>query len=278
MSTMKPVPPSDADQDAGGDEGGRGGVQSVEIGLALFKHLVQAGKPMALSDLARAAGMHRAKAHRYLASLMQAGFVKQDGNGQYDLGPYALDLSIVCMARQSPIQLASPAATRLAHACNETCFIAVWGSSGATVIRLYKSQRPIGISIAEGTVFNLTMSATGRVFAACLPPGETAALIERELEQHRSARHANAPQTRKELDKVLDEIRKEGLSRVRGLNAPGIDALAAPVFDAHGRIVLALTIVGPELSFDVSYEGEPAQLLRAAAREISAQLGYFPGK
>jgi DNA-binding IclR family transcriptional regulator len=274
MSTMKPGSLSDADQ----EESSRGGVQSVEIGLALFKHLVGAGKPIALSDLARAAGMHRAKAHRYLASLMQAGFVKQDESGQYDLGPYALDLSIACLARQSPIQLAAPAATRLALACNETCFVAVWGSSGATVIRLYKSQRPVGISIAEGTVFNLTMSATGRVFAACLPHDETAALIERELEQHRSARHANAPRTRKELDKVLDEIRKKGLSRVRGLNAPGIDALAAPVFDAHGRIVLALTIVGPELTFDVSYEGEPAQLLRTAAEDISARLGYLPVK
>ncbi|HYD80830.1 MAG TPA: IclR family transcriptional regulator [Paucimonas sp.] len=271
MSTMKPVSPGDADQ----EESSRGGVQSVEIGLDLFKHLVRAGKPIALSDLARAAGMHRAKAHRYLASLMQAGFVRQDESGQYDVGSYVLDLSIAYLARQSPIQLAAAAAARLAIDCNETCFVAVWGGGGATVIRLYKSQRPVAISIAEGTVFNLTMSATGRVFAAYLPSDETAAMIERELAHHRAAHAEQAPRTRQEFDKVLDEIRREGVSRVRGLNAPGIDALAAPVFDAHGRIVLALTIVGPEMSFDVSYEGEPARLLCAAARGISAQLGFM---
>lgn len=267
MSTINSAPLGDADKE-------RGGVQSVEIGLDLFKHLARAGQPMALSDLARAAGMHRSKAHRYLASLIQAGFVKQDEAGQYDLGPFVLDLSIACFARLSPVQLATPAATRLALECNETCLIAVWGSSGATVIRLFKPQRAVAVSIAEGTVFNLTMSATGRIFAAYLPRHETAALVERELAQHRAARNGKAPQTPQEMEEVLEEVRRHGLSRVRGHNAPGIDALAAPVFDAHGRIVLGLTVVGPELSFDVSYDGGPARQLRAAAREISAQLGF----
>ncbi len=252
----------------------RNGVQSVEIGLALFKHLAQAGKPMALSDLARAAGMHRSKAHRYLASLMQAGFVKQDDAGQYDVGPFVMDLSIAYFARQNPIQLVSLSATRLAVECNETCLIAVWGSSGATVIRLFKPQRAVAVSIAEGTVFNLTMSATGRVFAAYLPRRDTSVLIGRELAQHRTAGNSKAPQTMRELDDVLDEVRVHGLSRVRGHNAPGIDALATPVFDGHGNIVLALTVVGPELSFDVSYDGLPAQLLKSAARDISVQLGH----
>lgn len=257
------------------EEKERNGVQSVEIGLALFKHLVQAGKPLPLSDLSRQAHMHRAKAHRYLASLIQAGFVRQDdGTGHYDIGPFVQDLSIAYMSRQNPIRLASPAATRLAEECNETCLIAVWGSSGATAIRLYKPPREVAISIAEGTVFNLTMSATGRIFAAYLPRPETAAMVARELAQHRAARNSKAPQTPQELDEVLEEIRLQGLSRVRGHNAPGIDALAAPVFDAYGRIVLGLTLVGPELSLDVSYSGKPAQMLRSAAQEISAQLGY----
>jgi DNA-binding IclR family transcriptional regulator len=271
MSTINPLASSDAEKE-------RGGVQSVEIGLDLFKHLTREGKPMALSDLARAAGMHRSKAHRYLASLIQSGFVRQDEEGRYDIGPFVLDLAIAYFARQSPVQLATAAATRLAHDCNETCLVAVWGSSGATVIRLFKPQRTVAVSIAEGTVFNLTMSATGRIFAAYLPPNETAAMIGRELAQHRATRNGKAPQTPQDMEEVLDEVRKQGLSRVRGHNAPGIDALAAPVFDAHGRIVLGLTVVGPELSFDVSYEGEPARLLRLAAREISAQLGFHPAR
>src|SRR5690242_19022581 len=127
---MKPFTPPEEDKE-------RNGVQSVEVGLALFKHLVLAGKPLALSDLARQAEMHRSKAHRYLASLIQAGFVRQDEDcGHYDIGPFVLDLSIAYLSRQNPIQLAAPAAAKLADECNETCLLAVWGSSGATVIRL----------------------------------------------------------------------------------------------------------------------------------------------
>lgn len=268
MHPLEPTIPSAEEKD-------RNGVQSVEIGLALFKQLVLAGKPLPLSDLARQIHMHRSKAHRYLASLMQAGFVRQDeATGHYDIGPFVLDLSIAYLSRQNPLQLAAPAAERLAEECGETCLVAVWGSSGATAIRLFKPQRDVAISIAEGTVFNLTMSATGRVFAAYLPRHETAAMLERELAQHRAARNGKAPQTPQELEEILEEVRQQGLSRVRGHNVPGIDAIAAPVFDVHGRIVLGLTVVGPEMSLDVSYDGKPAQRLRAVAREISAQLGY----
>jgi len=257
------------------DEGsGRAGVQSVEVGLALFRRLADAGRPLALSDLARAAGMHRAKAHRYLASLMQAGFVKQLDDGSYDIGPYVLDLSIACMARLDPVQLGAAAAAGLAAACDETCVAAVWTGAGATVVRACRPQRQVAIGIAEGTVFNLTMSATGRVFAAWLPAAETQAALDAELAGHKARRNRLAPRSAKEMQAVLEEVRREGLSAVRGLNAPGVNALAAPVFDAGGRIVLALTLVGPEMSLDVAYDGRPARLLRRAAAGLSARLGW----
>jgi DNA-binding IclR family transcriptional regulator len=261
--------------DTAEDDKERNGVQSVEVGLSLFKQLVLAGKPLGLSDLARQADMHRSKAHRYLVSLIQAGFVRQDqDSGQYDIGPFVLDLSIAYMARQNPIQLAAPAAAQLADECNQTCLLAVWGNSGATVIRLFKPPRQVAISIDEGTVFNLTMSATGRLFAAYLPQQETKAQLQREVAQHRAAGTHNAPQTQQQLDAMLDEVRSQGLSQVRGHNAPGIDAIAAPVFDSRGRIVLGLTLVGPEMSLDVGYDGKPAQMLRNAARQVSIQLGH----
>ena len=46
----------------------RAGIQSVEVGFALLDTLARAIGPLMLRDLAGAAGMNPAKAHRYLVS------------------------------------------------------------------------------------------------------------------------------------------------------------------------------------------------------------------
>ena len=71
----------------------RAGIQSVEVGFALLQALIDAPGPLALKDLAAAAGMPAAKAHRYLVSYQRSGLVKQDAaTSRYDLGPMAFPL------------------------------------------------------------------------------------------------------------------------------------------------------------------------------------------
>ena len=67
------------------------GVQSVEIGMALLSALAAHPRPAALSQLAEAAGLAPAKAHRYLVSLIRAGMVERSADsGKYRLGEAAL--------------------------------------------------------------------------------------------------------------------------------------------------------------------------------------------
>ena len=54
------------------------GIQSIEVGGALLHALAHEGRPMALKDLAAAAGMSAAKAHPYLVSFGKLGLIGQD--------------------------------------------------------------------------------------------------------------------------------------------------------------------------------------------------------
>ena len=54
-------------------EKNRNGVQSIEVGASLLRALVNSSKAMMLRDLAAAAKMPPAKAHRYLVSFMRMG-------------------------------------------------------------------------------------------------------------------------------------------------------------------------------------------------------------
>jgi hypothetical protein len=60
---------------------------------------------------------------------------------------------------------------------------------------------------------------------------------------------------------------------VRGVLIPGVDAIAAPVFDHRERIVAVICAVGHAGTGITRWDGTAAQALREAAAELSAQLG-----
>jgi len=85
----------------------RAGIQSVEVGFTLLGALAGAPGPLMLRDLAAAAGMSAAKAHRYLVSFQRLQLVTQDaGTTRYDLGPAALKLGLASLSRLDAVKLA----------------------------------------------------------------------------------------------------------------------------------------------------------------------------
>ena len=80
--------------------------------------------------------------------------------------------------------------------------------------------------------------------------------------------------TMKRFEHAVSETRKRGLARVVGTPIPGVNALAAPVFEAGGNIVLTLTAMGPTGTFDAAWDGSIAKALRDAANKVSLRLGY----
>jgi DNA-binding IclR family transcriptional regulator len=54
-----------------------------------------------------------------------------------------------------------------------------------------------------------------------------------------------------------------------------VNAIAAPVFEANGNIVLAMTAMGPTGTFDPAWDGEIACALRSCSESVSARLGYM---
>ena len=80
----------------------------------------------------------------------------------------------------------------------------------------------------------------------------------------------------KRFEHAVSETRRRGLSRVLGTPIPGVNALAAPVFDANGNVVLAITAMGPSGTFNGAWDGEIASAVKASADAISSRLGYVP--
>lgn len=248
------------------ERGGPRGIQSVEVGGQLLIALAHQGRPLALKDLAREAGMPPAKAHPYLVSFIKLGLVEQEAStGRYGLGPLALQLGLISLQQYDPVRLATPRIEELATQLGHTVAIAVWGNRGPTIVRVAEAASPVHISMRHGTVMSLTGTASGRLFSAHLPRETVLAAAEAEDRFDRK------------LEDHLAQARLLGIASSQDGVVQGVSALAAPVFDDQGRMVLSLTAIGPSgSSFDLRLEGTLAQALKRVGTELSRQLGWRP--
>ncbi|WP_439889914.1 IclR family transcriptional regulator [Ralstonia sp. 25C] len=266
----------DADADGELDAPARSGIQSIEVGFRLLEVLTHTNGPMMLRDLARAAPMNPAKAHRYLVSFARLGLVTQTPEGRYDLGPFALEMGLVSLNRQDPMRRARPAAAALRDEIDHTIGLAVWGNQGPAIVHWEEASHPVTVSLRLGDVMPMLNSATGRVFGAYLPRAQTLSFIQRELDRSatRAEDNSELPSTLEAYDAICADVRAHGASRIHGGVLPGINAMSLPVFDANGQLCLVLIALGAQSTFDTTWSGPLERRLRQAAQQLSADLGY----
>lgn len=257
------------------EEKSRRGIQSFEIGTQLLVALARHVKPMALKDLSRAAGMSTGKAHPYLVSFLKVGFVTQDGTGSYELGPLALQLGLARLQRLDAVKEVTPFIEELAAKTEQSIAVAVWGNLGPTIVRMEEPVHPMHVNLRTGTVMSLAHTATGWLFAAYMPPKVVERLIQEDIARQGGRSDGSVLTTRAQVEESVQETRRHGLSRTLGQPIPGINAFCAPVFDAGGHLVLGITAMGPEATFDNDWNGKVATPLRACALEVSRRLGYL---
>jgi DNA-binding IclR family transcriptional regulator len=241
------------------------GIQSIEVGGQLLLALAHRGRPMALKDLAREAGMAPGKAHPYLVSFGKLGLVEQEpATGRYGLGPLAMQLGLISLQQYDPVRLATPLIEELAQALGYTVAIAVWGDRGPTIVRVAEAPSPVHVAMRHGTVMSLRGTASGWLFAAHRPRAAVDAVLAGE---------GTDGVDEADFQERLSEVRRHGLARARDLAVPGVSALAAPVFDGTGAMVLSITVIGPTAHLDTEWDGPTARALAQCAKELSRRLG-----
>lgn len=161
---------------------GKQKVRSAEVGTDILKALAELSPATSLSRLAEHVGMPASKVHRYLQALIASGFAVQDAStNHYSLGREALRVGLAALDSMDVLKSAAAPLAELRDVLNETCFLAVWGNRGATVVQVEQAVRAVTVVTQVGSVLPLLGSSTGLVFAAFLPEREVAELREEEL-------------------------------------------------------------------------------------------------
>lgn len=251
----------------------RGGVNAVEVAGALLRLLADAPGPLRLADLSRAAAMPSAKAHRYLVSLSRAGLVEQDPEtARYALGPLMRRAGLAALGRSDALKRAERALDAIAARTGETAAAAVWGTHGPTHVRLVEARHALAATVPPGHVCPMTYSASGLVFCAWGDPAETSRHAEREMAQSRAIARPAVPRDAAALAHVVETVRAQGFAATANEGDTGLAAVSVPVFDAAGRLRLALTVFSRVGRLNIAPDGPVVALMRDAAAGLTEAL------
>ena len=217
---------------------GSRGIQSIDTGIRLLEVMENADGALALKELAAGAGMDPSSAHRYLASFVRCGLVRQDSDSRYDFGPLALHIGLAAVRRLEPIQLIERELPALVAETGFTALLCVWSNRGPTVVHWQRSPTPFVTNLALGSVLPVSRSATGTIFVAFLPQTMTAELLASEAKRE--------PVDRDALARSVERAKKARLAFVDNTVIPGLSAVSSPVLQWNGQAAAAVTLIGPD--------------------------------
>jgi DNA-binding IclR family transcriptional regulator len=248
------------------------GIKSIEVGSRVLVALEQGRGPMPLSEVAAASGMHPAKVHRYLVSLVRVGLASQSADtGLYDLGPESRALGVEALRRTDAVSIVSSHAVALRDDTGHTVNVAVWSDAGPALVRWDTGAHALPIVVRVGSTLPLLDSAVGVVFFAYLPLSVTTPVLK--AQQKDGATRAMSTRDARELAAT---VRRDGLGRTKNHMILGLAALAAPVFGADGALELVIGLVLPTRLMTAKESRRLGRLLGATAREACKELGFNP--
>jgi len=252
----------------------RGGIQSLERAFAILEEVARNREGIGLAELSKRLGLHSSTVFHLVRTMVALGCVTQHRDSKkYRVGRKLFTLAAGAFDDIELVSLATPVLEKLSRDSGESSHFAV--RSGEEIVVLAKTAGTGMFQMVDrsGTVRPAHATALGKVLLAAL----TAEQLERYLDTRDL--HPFTPKTiveRDALARVLEDVRRNGIAYDDGEFDPEVRCVAVPVRDFAGRTAGAIGISGPVWRLSLQALQEKSARVRAAAAELSAELGAHP--
>jgi IclR family pca regulon transcriptional regulator len=245
-------------------------VQSLERGLAVIKSFNETRPQQTLTDVAKATGLDRAAARRFLLTLEELGYIEHHGKF-FRLRPQTLQLGYSYLASLPWWRSAQQIGEKLTRRISVSSAIGVLDGYDMVYVAYASAGRfPLLLNRSIGTHLPAVTSAIGRVVVAGLSPDELRNWLSKlKVEKLTPFTRTN----RSEIDDALDEVRSSGYSVVDQELEIGLRSIGVPIRSKGGAVVagLSVSVIESQITPEVMVERYlPA--LREAADEITSTL------
>jgi IclR family KDG regulon transcriptional repressor len=230
-----------------------------------------------VTELSHRLELHKNNVFRLLATLEEQGYVEQCAQTErYRLGRACLALGQAFSETRSLVRFARPLLARLCDDLNETAHLGVLSGHDVVHLAAKPARQLVASAMRTGQRLPAHCTALGKVLLA---GKSAAALAQLDKERVRTGRLvALTPATIVDREKFFEHLRAVG-SQGWALDleecATGLCCVAAPVHDAAGAVVAALSLSAPVFRVsDARMHTELMPRVVAAASELSTRMGY----
>lgn len=243
-------------------------VPVVRSSFSILEELSRSGA-LGLNEITVRTGISKSTVFRILTTLTQLGYIVRDSNRSYYIGQALSELVRSQSSMEAIRRAAMPQMLQLRDRFGETVNLGYLELDKVTYAEVVPSEYALRLHEKPGATICLHASALGKAILAFSDEDYASSLIRgRELQMVTRNTITNPEEFMAELKRVHEH----GFAFDRGETSLLATCVAAPILNAQGTAVAALSISGPTSRFNPKRDSEVIESLLKAAAIVSKAL------
>ena len=244
-------------------------ISMLDRGIQIIEELHRNKAPMGVSELSKSTHLSKATVYRILYTLEMNHYVVKDKvTEKYSLGIAFIKLGEYVKSTVNINTISKPYMERLATETGETVYLCKRYQNEALILETVSGESSALYSMVTPTI-PLYCSALGRVLLAAMTDAEIEQYLDsEELEQ----RTINTRTSREALIGEVRDVLKNQISVEIEEYEYGMTCIAAPIYDAGGKIIASLSASGPSTRIDFKGRKVIMEAVKNICGEISSKM------
>lgn len=266
----KPNSKTDARPEAAAEEENTGS-RSVRRALDILELMLQRGEPVTVAQIVSELSIPKSTTYELVRALSEGDYLAPSGRGSgLFLGRKLFELGMAYRSHVDLLKDGSRIAEQLRDETGETVQLSVLDNDLMMVLLKEEGVRPLRIISQVGSRVPVNWAAAGRLLVSDMDDKALTALLTATNRQSPTGR---AITDVKKLIQQIRKFRKQGYATELNETNEHAGCVAAPVVNAAGRCIAALSVVAPEQRLTKPNRDYLIERVKSAAENLSRRLG-----
>lgn len=255
------------------DAAQRGAVKSLTRGLDILETLSAHPDGLTLSEICRTLTLPKSSTHALLHGLLERNYLMNGRRERtYRLGPRLFQLGNAYVHGIDLVAEGQETVRSVSRRCDETVHLATLDGRDVLYVAKEEGTGYIRMVSALGKRVPAHGTGVGKMLLSALGEDEVDALYPPESPPE--ALSANTIASLPALKAELAHTRERGYALDNEESTVGLRCVAAPIYDATGKAVAAMSISVPVSRWSPERQAELLALAIEGTRELSERLGH----
>jgi IclR family transcriptional regulator, KDG regulon repressor len=249
---------------------GEPGSRSLRRAAAILNLLLDTDEPLPVSVLTARLGIPKSTAYEIVRTMAELNLLEANSEGTVFLGRKLFELGMAYKSHIDLMKEGSRVVEELRDETGETIQMSVLENDMMLVLLKEEGSMPVRIISRIGSRVPVNWAAAGRLLVSDLDDEALRAALARSISQSPTGRAAV------DIDELIAQIRAaraQGYATELGEVNEHAGCVAAPVIDASGRCIAAISAAAPEQRLRGENRQRLIEAVTAAARALSKRLG-----